>query len=96
MIFDAANSGDKLGLSCFDSTAKVLARGLANAAAVTSPKVIYLFGGLSKSGDMLLKPLKEYFEQELYPVFRNTIEIELSELEEADAAVLGAAALTFE
>lgn len=96
MIFDAANSGDKLALSCFDYTAKVLARGLANAAAVTSPKVIYLFGGLSKSGDMLLKPLKEYFEQELYPVFRNTIEIELSGLEEADSAVLGAAALTFE
>ncbi|MBQ9253792.1 MAG: ROK family protein [Bacteroidales bacterium] len=96
LIYDYAKMGDTLALSCFDYTAKVLARSLANAAEVTSPKKIFLFGGLSKSGDLLLKPLKTYFEQELYPVFRNTIDIELSGLKDTDAAILGAAALTFE
>jgi hypothetical protein len=40
-------------------------------------------------------PFKKYFEENLYPVFRNKIEVELSALKENDSAILGAAALTF-
>ncbi|MBP3253242.1 MAG: ROK family protein [Bacteroidales bacterium] len=94
-IYDAAVKGDKLALECFDYTAKRLALGIANAAEITSPQKIYLFGGLSKSGDYLLKPLKKYTEQYLFSIFRDTIDIELSGLNEEDAAVLGAAALCY-
>lgn len=94
-IGDAAAQGDALALKCFDVTAKVLAIGMANAVAITSPKKIFLFGGLTKSGEILLKPLRKYFEESLFVVFQNKIEIELSHLDENNAAILGAAALAF-
>jgi Transcriptional regulator/sugar kinase len=94
-IGDAATQGDILALKCFDVTAKILAVGMANAVAITSPKKIFLFGGLTKSGETLLKPLRKYFEESLFVVFKNKIEIELSHLDENDAAILGAAALSF-
>ncbi len=64
--------------------------------AFSSPQAIILFGGLAKSGDMLLRPLKESFEKSLMPVFRGKTKIILSELKESDAAVLGASALGWE
>ena len=69
--------------------------GVANAVAVTSPKKIIFSGGLSKAGDLLLTPFKAYLEENLYPVFRGKIEVELSALEENNTAILGAAALNY-
>lgn len=94
-IYNAALMGDKLALNCFDYTAKQLALGIANAVEITSPEKVYLFGGLAKSGDILLNPLKEYMEKFLFSVFLNTVTIELSDLGEENAAILGAAALCF-
>lgn len=94
-ICEAARRGDEIALECVDITAQMLAIGVANAAAVTSPKKVIFSGGLSKAGDLLLVPFKKYFEENLYPVFRNKIEVELSALKENDSAILGAAALTF-
>ncbi len=94
-ISDAADKGDKTALQCFDITAKYLAMGLANAALITSPEKIFISGGLSKAGDKLFVPLKKYFEQFLYPVFRNRISIEPSALSDNEVAILGAASLTF-
>lgn len=95
-ISDAADQGDELALECFDMTAKYLAIGLANAAVLTSPKKIFISGGLSKAGEKLFKPLKEYFEANLYPVFRNRISIKPSGLEDNEVAILGAASLVAE
>lgn len=95
-IYKAALKGDKIALKCYDKTAKILALGLANAVAVTSPKKIFIFGGLSNSGELLLKPLRDYMEQYLYGVFRSSVEIELSGVPEANAAILGAGALCYE
>ncbi|MBR1626825.1 MAG: ROK family protein [Bacteroidales bacterium] len=94
-IYEAALKGDSLALKCFDYTAKMLALGIANACEITSPEKVYLFGGLSKSGDILLNPLKKYLNEFLFSVFQNTIEVELSGLKEEDAAILGAAALCY-
>ncbi len=94
-IYEAALKGDSLALECFDYTAKILALGIANASEVTSPEKVYLFGGLSKAGDILLNPLKKYLNEFLFSVFQNTIDIELSGLKEEDAAILGAAALCY-
>lgn len=95
-ISDAAEKNDKLALQCFDMTAKYLAIGLANVAVLTSPEKIFISGGLSKAGEKLFKPLKEYFEANLYPVFRNRISIEPSGLEDNEVAILGAASLVAE
>lgn len=94
-IYEAALKGDKIALQCFDVAAKMLAIGMANAVAVTSPKKIFLFGGLTKAEDILMIPLKKYFEENLFVVFQNKIELEISSLNENNAAILGAAALTF-
>lgn len=94
-IYNAAINGDKLALKCFEITAKMLAIGMANAVAVTSPEKIFIFGGLTKAGDLLMTPLKKYFEESLFVVFQNKIELQLSLLNENNAAILGAAALTY-
>lgn len=94
-IYNAAINGDKLALKCFEITAKMLAIGMANAVAVTSPEKIFIFGGLTKAGDLLMTPLKKYFEESLFVVFQNKIDLEISHLDENTAAILGAAALTY-
>ncbi|NCC18809.1 MAG: ROK family protein [Bacteroidia bacterium] len=94
-IYNAAINGDELALKCFEITAKMLAIGIANAVAVTSPEKIFLFGGLTKAGDLLMTPLKKYFEESLFVVFQNKIDLEISHLDENTAAILGAAALTY-
>lgn len=94
-ISEAADKHDALALRCFDITARYLALGLANVAVITSPEAIFISGGLSKAGEKLFKPLREYLEQFLYPVFRNTISIEPSALEDNEVAILGAASLVF-
>ena len=93
---DAADANDELALECFDMTAKYLALGLANAAVLTSPEKIFISGGLANAGEKLFKPLREYFEQYLYPVFRNRISIEPSGLPDNKVAILGAASLVAE
>lgn len=95
LIYDCALKGDKLCLDVYDYTAKMLAIGLANATAITSPEKIFLFGGLSRSGNLLLNPLRKYFETYVFDVFKNSVSIELSGLKDDDAAILGAAALCF-
>ncbi|HHT03862.1 MAG TPA: ROK family protein [Bacteroidales bacterium] len=94
-IYKAGIEGDELAIKCFDITAKMLAVGMANAVAITSPEKIFLFGGLTKAGDLLMTPLKKYFEESLFIVFKNKIELKLSDLDENNAAILGAAALPF-
>ena len=92
-VYDAAKAGDQLAKDVFDFTGKILGEALADFVTFSSPEAFVLFGGLAKSGDLLLKPLKEAFEKSLLFVYRKKPEILLSELKENEAAVLGASAL---
>lgn len=95
-VYDAAVAGDKLAKEIFNYTGEILGEACADMVAFSSPQAIILFGGLAKSGELLLKPLRESFEKNLMPIFRGKTEIIVSELKEADAAVLGASALGWE
>ncbi len=95
-IADAALQGDKMALEIFDYTAEKLGFGLASMVAITSPKLIVLFGGLAQAGDLILKPTKKYMEQYLLKTFRNKIDIVPSQLKAADAAILGASSLAWQ
>lgn len=95
-VYDAAIAGDKLAKDIFDFTGKILGEALADFVAFTSPEAFVIFGGLTKSGDLLMKPLREAFEANVLPMYRNKIKILLSDLKESDAAVLGASALGWE
>ena len=95
-VYDAAMAGDKIAQEIFEYTGKILGEAFADMVAFSSPQAIILFGGLAKSGDLLLKPLKETFDKCVMPVFRGKTQILLSQLKESDAAVLGASALGWE
>lgn len=95
-VYDAAVSGDKLAKEIFDYTGKILGESMADMAAFSSPQAFILFGGLTKSGDLLMKPLIEAFEKNLFKTYKGKIKILISELKESDAAVLGASALGWE
>ena len=55
-----------------------------------------LFGGLTKSGDLIMKPVKEALEKNILSIYRGKVRVLISELKESDAAVLGASALGWE
>jgi glucokinase len=95
-VYDAAIQGDKLALEIFDFTGKILGLALANAVMFSSPEAIVLFGGLTKAGDLILKPTRENMESNLIQVFQNKVKILVSHLKESDAAILGASALVWE
>ena len=92
-IAEAALKGDKLAIAVFDKTAWYLALKLADAVAHTSPSSIYIFGGVAKAGDLLMLPLKKYFEEFLLQIFKNKVALKWSALPDNDAAILGAASL---
>lgn len=95
-VYEAAMAGDKLSKEIFEYTGKILGEAFADMIAFSSPQAIILFGGLAKSGDLLLKPLKEALDKNIMSIFRGKTKILLSELKESDAAVLGASALGWE
>lgn len=95
-VYDAAMEGDELAKAIFDYTGKILGMALANFVMFSSPEAIVLFGGLTKAGDLILKPTKEHMEENLIQVFQNKVKILVSHLKESDAAILGASALVWE
>lgn len=95
-VYDAAIAGDKLAKDIFEYTGTILGEAFADFTVFSSPEAIILFGGLAKSGDLLMKPLKNAMEKNMMPIFEGKVKILLSELKEADAAVLGASALGWE
>ena len=92
-IADAAHAGDKAAQFTFQWTADWLAVGLANAVAITGPGRIVLFGGIVRSGKLLMDPLLVRFERVLLNVYRGRVDVVSSGLPEDDSALLGAAAL---
>jgi glucokinase len=95
MIADAAKEGDEIAKMAFEITAHILGMKLADTVAHTSPEAIFLFGGLTNAGEILFKPTRESFENNLLKVFKNKIKIVPSGLQETNAAVLGASALAW-
>ena len=95
-VYDAAIQGDKLALEVFEFTGRILGLALANAVMFSSPEAIVLFGGLTKAGELILKPTRENMEANLIQVFQNKVKLLISHLRESDAAILGASALVWD
>lgn len=95
-VYEAAVKGDKLAREIFDFTGQILGLALANFVMFSSPEAIVLFGGLTKAGDLILKPTRDNMEANLIKVFQNKVKILISHLKESDAAILGASALVWE
>lgn len=94
-VFKCAEQGDELANEVFRFTGTILGEALATFILFSAPEAIVLFGGLTKSGDLLIQPTKKAMEENLLQVFKNKVRIEFSNLKEADAAILGASALVW-
>jgi glucokinase len=95
-VYEAAIAGDDLAKKVYEFTGKILGLALANAVMFSSPEAIILFGGLTKAGELILKPTRENMEANLIKIFENKVKILVSHLKESDAAILGASALAWE
>ena len=93
IIFNAARDDDPVALKAFEETGKTLGKHLADTVALVSPSKIFLFGGLAKAGDFIIKPTKKWLEHFVMGLFKNKVDIVPSKLIGKNVAVLGASAL---
>jgi glucokinase len=96
VVYECAMKEDPTAIEVFRYTGQKLGEALANFVMFSSPEAILLFGGVIKAGDFIMKPTKLHMERNLFPIFRNKVRLVFSELDEADAAILGASALVWE
>ena len=94
-VYDAAVKGDAIAKEIFDYTGTILGKALADFCAFSAPEAFVLFGGLTKSGEYLLRPIREALYSNVLGIFKD-VKVLVSELKESDAAVLGASALGWE
>ena len=95
-VYDCAVAGDKLAKDIFEYTGNILGEALADFTNFSSPEAFVLFGGLTKSGDLIMNPVKEAYDRNVLGIYKGKVKILISELKESDAAVLGASALGWE
>lgn len=94
-VYDAAEQGDEVAKEIFDFTGTILGQQLADFIAFSAPEAIVLFGGLTKSGDWIKRPIEEAMNKNVLLLWKNKVKVLFSDLKEADAAVLGASALAW-
>lgn len=89
----AANKGDKLANDIYEFTGHMLGEACADFAAFSSPEAFIFFGGMTKAGDLLMKPIKEGYNNHVLSIFKGKAKFLFSSLEGSSAAVLGASAI---
>lgn len=93
MVGDAANAGDPIGLQTFENVGTILGVAMANAVTFSAPQAIFLMGGPVHAGEVLMRPLRKAFNDNLLNIYEDTVDIRVSELADNEVAILGAAAL---
>lgn len=89
----AASKGDALAKRVYDFTGEMLGAACADFAAFSSPEAFVFFGGLTKSGDLLMNPLKKSYDEHVLKIFKGKAKFLVSTLDGSSAAVLGASAV---
>lgn len=92
-VFKAANQGDAVAKEIFEFTGRMLGEACADMAAFSSPEAFIFFGGLAKSGALIMDPIKRAYDENVLKIFKGKAKFLMSSLDGAGAAVLGAAAL---
>lgn len=95
-VFLAAQKGDEIAKEVFQFTGTMLGWACADFTAFSSPEAFIFFGGLCKSGDLIMKPIEETYNRVVMPLFRDKAKFLISNLMDKNAAVLGASALGWE
>ena len=95
-VFQAAEQGDPVALEILEFTGSLLGRTCADFTTFNTPEAFVFFGGLTKAGDYLMRPLRKAFEENVLHLFRGKTQLLISGLNGSEAAVLGASALGWE
>lgn len=77
-VYECAIRGDNIANEIFEFTGEILGESLANFVMFSSPEKIVLFGGLTKAGDLLMKPTRKAMEANLLPIFQNKVKLILN------------------
>lgn len=94
-IEKAARAGDPLACDVYAFTGECLGKAAAEFAAFSDPEAIILFGGIARAGDLLLLPMREAFVANSLHLYRDRVRFLCSALDDAEAAILGAASLPY-
>ncbi len=92
----AAGKGDALAKRVYEFTGNMLGEACADFAAFSSPEAFVFFGGLTKAGDLLMKPVKESYDKHVLNIFKGKAKFLVSTLDGSSAAVLGASAVAWD
>lgn len=88
--FEAAKQGDAVAQSVVDQYIEYVADGITSIINIFQPNVLVIGGGISKEGDRLLNPIKEYVKKYSYCKAVAQTEIKIATLMN-DAGIIGAA-----
>ena len=88
--FVAAKQGDKVALDVVNKYFEYVAEGITNMVNIFQPEKIVIGGSISKEGDYLLKPVREYVAKYDYNRYMAKAQIEIATLF-GDAGIIGAA-----
>ena len=88
--FVAAKKGDKVANEVVEKYLEYVAEGITNMVNVFQPEKIVIGGSISKEGDYLLTPVREFVAKNDYNRYMQKAEIEIATLF-GDAGIIGAA-----
>ncbi len=88
--FEAAKAGDKAGQMVVDNYRRYVAEGLVSMVNIFQPKIIAIGGGISREGEYLLAPIREYVYAKNYNKLLESPKIIPAKLMN-DAGIIGAA-----
>ncbi len=91
-VYEHLAAGDELARQITDETARALAIVCVNVLHTVEPKRIVFAGGMIAAGEVLLNRIKDYFNEQIWSLKKEAVEICFATLGE-DAGIIGAAAL---
>lgn len=92
-IAQAANAGDALALETYGRVGEKLGEACANFAAFSDPEAFVFFGGVAKAFPLFKEAMLSAYRRNALFLYRDNVSFLPSSLPDADAALLGAAAL---
>ena len=89
---EAADQGDELACSAFANAGEYLGQALADFLHIFNPSIVIFGGGVSRSGNLILDPIKDSLERHVMdPSYLDGLELAFARLGD-DTGLLGALA----
>lgn len=88
--FECAEQGDSAAITVRDNYIRYVAEGVTNIVNIFQPEILVIGGGISKEGDTLLVPLREFVYKNDFNKFMKKTDIRIAKLRN-DAGIVGAA-----